>query len=131
MYKNPPKLNKYISIDISKDKSFLDILDSVEELKEDEIKITKDTKKCKCCNKFIVNNIVKNIVKNIEDHQTMCFQKKIKELENKVNNLELMIKLREKEIVDETKHSIRIKGLELLIERNNQKWNKVMNKKMK
>ena len=115
MYKNPPKLNKYLSLSISKEKSFLEILDSVEELKGDiRNNIKKDN--CKSCNKFIV--------KNIEEHQITCFQKKIKDLENNINNLELKLKQQEQEI----KHKIHIKGLEFLIERNNEKWNKYNNK---
>lgn len=112
MYKNP-KLNKCLSLTISKDKSFLEILDSVEETKEDEIKTS--YKKCKCCSKFIVTNI--------EIHQAVCFQKKIKALEEQINNLEINMKLREEQI----KHDIHIRGLELLINRNNEKWNKIYN----
>jgi hypothetical protein len=116
MYKNPPKLNKYISLSISKDKSFLEILDSVEELKGDIRNNIKKDNKCKSCDKFIV--------KNLEEHQITCFQKKIKELENHINNLELKMKEREYEI----RHEIHVKGLELLIERNNEKWNKYIKK---
>lgn len=114
---NKPKLNKYISLSISKDKSFLEILDSVEEIgSKDEIKNdVRDTKKtCKCCEKFIV--------KDIEGHQLICFQKKIKALQNHILNLEINTKLKEEEI----KHDIHIRGIELLIERNNEKWDKLM-----
>jgi len=109
MYKNSnPKLKKSLSLSISKDKSLLDILDSVQEIKEDDIKTNyinyiKNNKKCNCCSKFIFTNI--------EDHQTICFQKKIKDMEEQ-------LKLREEKI----KHDIHIRGLELLIERNNEKW---------
>ena len=113
-----PKLNKCLSLTISKDKSFLEILDSVQETKdEDEIKTTfteyKNNKKCKSCDKFIVTNI--------ENHQVLCFQKKIKSLEEEINKFEIRMKLKEEQI----KHDIHIKGLELLIERNNEKWNKL------
>ena len=114
MYKTH-KLNKCLSLSISKDKSFLEILDSVQEVKEDEIK-TNYTNKCKCCTKFIVTNF--------DNHQTICFQKKIKALEDQINNLEIRMKLREEEI----KHDIHIKGLEILVGRNNEKWNKLYKK---
>jgi hypothetical protein len=111
MYKTQ-KLNKCLSLTISKDKSFLEILDSFKETKEEEIK-TNYTNKCKCCTKFILTNT--------ENHQTICFQKKIKKLEEQINNLEIRMKLRE----DQIKHDIHIKGIELLIERNDKKWNKL------
>ena len=114
------KLNKCLSLSslslsISKDKSLLEILDSVHETKDEEIKIEYNkNKKCKICNKYIVTNF--------DNHQIGCFLKKIKALEEKINNLEITIKLKEEQI----KHDIHIKGLELLIERNNEKWNKLM-----
>lgn len=111
-----PQLGRYLTFTISKDKSLLDILDSVEEEKinsngtnyANDI-ITKKFNKstCKCCGKIILN-------KFIEEHQVKCFQNKIEEL---------VIKLKLKE--ENVKHEIRIKGLEILIERNNEKWNKI------
>lgn len=118
MYKT--KLNKCLSLSslslsISKDKSFLEILDSVQETNdEEEIKTDSKNKKCKICSKYIVTNF--------DAHQKGCFLKKIKSLEEKINNLEITMKLKEEQI----KHDIHIKGLELLIERNNEKWNKLM-----
>ncbi len=101
---NKPKLNKYLTFSISKEKSLLDILDSVEESKDIDIK---DSKKiCKCCGKFVV--------KFLEEHQIKCF-------ENKIEDLTTKLKLQRENIM----HEIHIKGLELLIERNNQKWNKI------
>jgi hypothetical protein len=123
MYKT--KLNKCLnkcsslsslSLSISKDKSFLEILDSVQETKDDEIKTEYNdkNKKCKICSKYVVTNF--------DTHQTSCFLKKIKALEEKIIYLEITMKLKEEQI----KHDIHIKGLELLIERNNEKWNKLM-----
>jgi hypothetical protein len=100
-----PKLNRSLSLSIDKNKSFLEILDSVQEIKEEEEIKTKyiNAKKCKSCDKLIVTNI--------DNHQIKCFQKKIKDLEEQ-------LKLKE----DQIKHDIHIKGLELLIDRNNKKW---------
>jgi hypothetical protein len=114
MYKTP-KLNKCLSLSVSKDKTLLEILDSVQETKEEEIN-TNYSNKCKCCDKVIV--------KNINNHQILCFQTKIKNLEDKINNFEIRLKLRDEQI----KHDLRIRGLELLIERNNNKWNKLYKK---
>jgi hypothetical protein len=108
-----PQLNRYhtyitLSLKSLKENNLLDILDSVEEYPEDPVYKTYNKNTCKCCGKVIL--------KFFEEHQTKCFQ-------NKIENLQIQLKLKEEEI----KHSIHIKGLELLIERNNEKWNKLYN----
>jgi hypothetical protein len=107
---NKPKLNKYLSFTISNDKNLLDMLDSVQEIKEIS-KISNDKiflkNKCKCCCKIIMNKFT-------EEHQVKCFQ-------DKIEDLNIKLKLKEEEV----KHNIHIKGLEILIEENNKKWNKL------
>jgi hypothetical protein len=113
MNKNKPKLVKSSTFSISdfknKNKSLLDILDDVEETESIDFRDEShlDKKKCKCCQKIIINKI--------EQHQTKCFQ-------NKIEDLNIKLKLLREDI----KHEIHIKGLELLIDRNNEKWNKIM-----
>lgn len=111
---NKPRLTKCISLTISKGKSLLDILDSVE---EEDIKDTNKKNICKCCNKYIAN------IKTLEEHQVKCFQNKIKELNTTIERFNIKTKLLEENI----KHEIRIRGIELLIERNDNKWNKIYN----
>ena len=53
------------------------------------------------------------------------------EIENLKREIEYMkenIKENEENVKNNIKHDIHIKGLEILIERNNEKWEKVMNK---
>jgi len=103
-----PKIGKCLSFNVSSDKSLLDILDSVEEIKYD----TKDTRfsKCKCCDKVIFNKEL------LSEHQAKCFQNKIDKLNTKMSLMR-----------EDIKHEIRIRGLELLIERNKEKFNRIMN----
>lgn len=105
---NKPKLNKYISFSVSDDKSLLDILDSVEEIKEirNDIKDIQKKNICKCCNKYIT--------KFLEEHQVKCFQ-------NKIEDIKIEMKLLRENVL----HEIRIKGLEILIQKNNEKWKKI------
>lgn len=109
------------------DLSFLDILDSVEEHNIDNIDNIhnihnidkKSNNKCKCCNKVILNH-------KLESHQVSCFQNRISELEHKIEELKSQINITRETTRDLVSHEIRIRGIELLIERNNQKWNKIM-----
>lgn len=103
---NKPVLKKCLTFNLDnleKDKSFLAILDSVEETTLSK-NFNKNT--CKCCGKVVI--------KFLEEHQIKCFQ-------NKIDDLVIKLKLQEEDI----KHQIRIKGLEYLIEYNNEKWNKL------
>lgn len=111
----------YVSYDV-KD-SLLDILDSLEEHKEN-IENNLNKNKCKCCDKVILNH-------KLEQHQLSCFQKKISIMSSEIENLKKQIeymKENEENVKNNIKHDIHIKGLEILIERNNEKWEKVMNK---
>ena len=118
----------YVSYDVTKD-SLLDILDSVEEHKENiENNLNKNKNKCKCCDKVILNH-------KLEQHQLSCFQNKISTMSSEIENLKRQIeymkeniKENEENLKNKIKHDIHIKGLELLIERNNEKWETVMNK---
>ena len=118
---NKPKLNKYLSFSISNDKSLLEILDSVEETNGDirdirdirETKDAKNIKKCKCCDKYIV--------KFLEEHQAKCFQNKILSMTKTIEESTTKMKLLKENI----KHDIKIKGMEFLIQRNEEKWNKI------
>lgn len=110
MNKSKIKLNRSSTFSISSisNLNLLDVLDGVEETEHIEFKESNlEKKKCKCCQKIILNKI--------EQHQIKCFQDKIEDL---------MIKL--KFLKEDIKHEIRIKGLEILIDRNNEKWNKIM-----
>jgi len=121
---NKPKINKCISLTISKDKSLLDILDSVEDVEEH---ISKDyinkNNICKCCNKYIAN------IKTLGEHQIKCFQNKINQLNKTIEELNIQMSLLRENVKENVKHDIRIKGIELLLERNNDKWNKIYNLK--
>ena len=134
--KNPLKKCKtYLSYscdsyeDLKNSKSLLDILDSVEEhinynenIENNEKNNKNENKnKCKCCNKVILNH-------KLESHQVYCFQNKISELESKIENLKSQINITRETTRDLVAHEIRIKGIELLIERNNEKWNKLYKK---
>jgi len=128
---NKPKLNKYISFTISKEKSLLEILDSVEETKDirdvkdirdirdkKDIRDIRDKNICKCCSKYII--------KYLEEHQIKCFQNKISILLKKIEELN-----RQTDLLKETlMHDIKIKGLELVLQRNEEKWNKIYNCKI-
>ena len=116
----------YMSYDVTKD-SLLDILDSVEEHKEN-IYIKDNNNKCKCCDKIILNH-------KLEQHQVSCFQNKISTMSSEIENLKRQIeymkeniKENEENLKNNIKHDIHIKGLELLIERNNEKWKRIMYK---
>ena len=107
MIKTRGKINRSLTFNISTEKSLLDLLDSVEE--DTPSYATYNNKVCECCKKVIL--------KNKDIHQIKCFKDKIQELE-------VQLKLQK----DNIKHEIHISGLELLIERNNEKWNRIMNK---
>lgn len=107
-----PKIGKCLSFSVSNDKSLLDILDSVEEIKDDKTLIDNNrinNNKCKCCDKVIFNKTL------LDEHQVKCFQ-------NKILSMSIQMNLMRENI----KHEIHIKGLEILIERNNKKWNSLM-----
>ena len=106
-----------MSFTISNEKSLLDILDSVEEIRDVRESKENIDKKCKCCNKVITYKL--------EDHQIICFQKKVKELSEQIDELKNYINNMRENMIDKIRHEIHIKGLELWIERNNEKWNKL------
>ena len=114
------KKNKtYFSYEDIKDKSLLDILDSLEEHTTNKEEHKKD--KCKCCNKVILNH-------KLQDHQIYCFQNKIKELSSTIEILKSEIVITRDNTKDIVTHGLRIKIFEFLIDRNNEKWNKIYNK---
>ncbi len=116
-----PILKKSLTFSISdisnipNNKNLLSILDELEEEEDNSyISYIKNIKnKCKCCNLIILNH-------KIEDHQISCFQKKIETL-----------KIQMSLIKENVAHELHIKGIELLIQRNNEKWNKLMKDRKK
>jgi hypothetical protein len=102
----------------SKNKNLLDILDDIiiEESKNNKIKNKNDKYKiCKSCDKIIYN---KNIFDN---HQEKCFTDQIEDLKKTIETQELKLKQQREDIL----HELRIKYLLLLIENNNNKYNKL------
>lgn len=99
----------------SKNKNLLDILDDIiiEESKNKE----KDNKYkiCKSCDKIIYNKSI------FDSHQEKCFIEKIEDLKKIIERQELKLKYQREDIL----HELRVKYLELIIEHNNNKWNKL------
>ncbi len=92
--------------------NMLDLLDDVE-IDLNNLKVLNIEEKkfiCKICNKILFNK------KLYENHKDFCYEKKIEELNLKYKN-------QKEEII----HDLRIKFLEMLIEHNNNKWNKINN----
>jgi hypothetical protein len=94
---------------LPKNISMLDILDDIDDISI-ENKITKKFI-CKLCDKILYN---KNLY---ESHKDSCYQKKIDDL-----NQELFKYKNQK---DDIIHDLRIKYAEYLIQKNNDKWNKL------
>jgi hypothetical protein len=121
-----------ISFPNSKNKNLLDILDDiiVDECKQNKDKNDKNKndkndkncKICKSCDKIIYN-------KNIFDiHQEKCFLDKIEDLINQINVLKKTIESQDLNLKTQREdilHELRVKYLELMIENNNNKWNKL------
>lgn len=113
----------------SKNKNLLDILDDIiiEESKNNknnknhkndkDNKDNKDNKYkiCKSCDKIIYN---KNIFDN---HQEKCFTERIEDLKKTIETQEIKLKNQREDIL----HELRVKYFELIIEHNNNKWNKL------
>ena len=116
-----PSLQKsktYITYEYNK--SLLDMLDSVTEHIDTEniSKNNQNNNKCKCCEKIIMNN-------KLEGHQTSCFQNKITLMNSQIENLKIQMN----SIRENIKHEMHVKGIEILISRNNEKWNKIYKQK--
>ena len=146
-----PKIGKCLSFSISNDKSFLDILDSVEEIDKNGTLLENsrlNNNKCNCCDRVIFNKVL------LDEHQPKCFQKKVSSMTREISSMtreissmtrEISSMTREISSMNETieelsdkknikinimrediRHEMHIKGLEFLIERNNEKWNRIM-----
>jgi hypothetical protein len=125
-----PKIGKCLSFSISNDKSFLDILDSVEEIDKNGTLLENsrlNNNKCNCCDRVIFNKVL------LDEHQPKCFQKKVSSMTREISSMnETIEELSDKKNIkinimrEDIRHEMHIKGLEFLIERNNEKWNRIM-----
>lgn len=100
----------------SKNKNLLDILDDIiiEESKNNKEKDNK-YKICKSCDKIIYNKSI------FESHQEKCFIERIEDLKKTIETQELKLKQQREDIL----HELRVKYFELIIEYNNNKYNKL------
>jgi hypothetical protein len=103
-----------------KNKNLLDILDDIiideTKQKDKNYKSKIQSTICKSCDKIIYNKTT------FDDHQSQCFIKKIHELTIEIDNLKNTIENQKEDIL----HELRVKYLELIIENNNNKWNKLV-----
>ena len=103
----------------SKNKNLLDILDDIiiEESKNKNKDKDKDNKYkiCKSCDKIIYNKSI------FDNHQEKCFIERIENLKKTIETQELKLKEQREDIL----HELRVKYFELIIEHNNNKWNKL------